>query len=262
MNNMNSQYSWDTLFEELDNWQGAGLEATFWWRDDDACAASAELETLDELSSDLDLPLSLAVVPARLQDSLVEYLKHRSHLSVLQHGYAHQSHAVSGAKKIEIGGDRDAETIAFELIQGREILQNAFGNQFIKVLVPPWNRIEARTYSAIAESGLAGLSSMWARKEAFPATGLQQINCHLDPVNWREDRGFIGEQKAIEAVQLHLLGRRLGILDIDEPTGILTHHLDQSMEVWQFCRMLFSRLLQHPAVRWLEAKDIWSTNHH
>jgi len=254
---MNIQLAWDTLFEELDNWQSAGLQANFWWRDDDASAASAELETLDELSCDMGIPLSLAVIPALLQESLGEYLEHRSYINVLQHGYAHKSHAASGAKKIEIGGDRRAEAIASELIQGREILEKAFGEQFIKVLVPPWNRIEARTYDAIVESGLVGLSSMWARIEAFPITGLQQVNCHLDPVNWREDRGFIGEQKAIEAIQLHLLGRRLGILDSEEPTGILTHHLDQSGEVWQFCRTLFSRLLQHPAARWQSAEDIW-----
>ena len=256
MTSLNDNH-WDTLLEELDNWHSAGRQATFWWRDDDATAAGAELETLDKLSRDFDIPFSLAVIPARLQGSLTDYLRQRGHISVLQHGYAHQSHAASGAKKIEIGGARDIEAIASELCQGREILDKAFGEQFIKVLVPPWNRIEARTYNAITQSGLVGLSSMWARIEAFPAPGLRQTNCHLDPVNWREGRGFIDEHKAIEAIHLHLLGRRVGILNSDEPTGILTHHLDQSAEVWQFCRTLFSQLKQHPAVLWLDAKSIW-----
>jgi len=251
---------WDILLEELDNWHSTGRQATFWWRDDDATAASTELETLDKLSQDFNLPLSLAVIPAQLQDSLVDYLAQSSHISVLQHGYAHQSHAAPGAKKIEIGGARDSDAIAAELDRGRDILEQAFGAQFIKVLVPPWNRIEPRTYTAISQSGLVGLSSMWARIEAYPAAGLQQVNCHLDPVNWREDRGFIEESKAIEAIQLHLLGRRAGILDGNEPTGILTHHLDQSADVWDFCRRLFLCLNRHPATQWLDAKTIWRTN--
>ena len=258
MKDHNLNKCWDILLEELDNWHSAGRQATFWWRDDDAIAASTELETLNKLSQDFTLPLSLAVIPARLQGSLVDYLGQRSHFSVLQHGYAHQSHAAPGAKKIEIGGARDSDAIAAELGQGCDILEQAFGEQFIKVLVPPWNRIEARTYPVISQSGLVGLSSMWARIEAYPAAGLQQVNCHLDPVNWREGRGFIAESKAIEAIQLHLLGRRVGILDNDEPTGILTHHLDQSADVWAFCRTLFSLLQQHPAVRWLDAREIWS----
>ncbi len=248
---------WDILLEELDNWHSTGRQATFWWRDDDAIAASTELETMDKLSQDFNLPLSLAVIPVRLQNSLVDYLGQRSHISVLQHGYAHQSHAAQGAKKIEIGGARDSDAIATELCQGRDILEQAFGDQFIKVLVPPWNRIEARTYPVILKSGLVGLSSMWARIKAYPAAGLQQVNCHLDPVDWREDRGFIAESKAIEAIQLHLLGRRVGILDSNEPTGILTHHLDQSADVWAFCNRLFALLQQHPMVRWLDAREIW-----
>ena len=258
MNRKTTDNVWDILFEELDYWHSAGRQASFWWRDDDASAASPQLETLCKLSDELKIPLSIAVIPARLQDSLVRFLQQHKDIQVLQHGYAHQSHAAKGAKKIEIGGDRTVEALLHELNQGRETLEKNFGNQFIKVLVPPWNRIEAHSYPAIIESGLIGLSSMWARIQAFPVERLRQVNCHLDPVNWREDRGFIGEQKAIEAIQLHLLGRRVGILDSEEPTGILTHHLDQSPEVWQFCRKLFTQLNQHPAVEWLDAETIWA----
>ena len=38
--------SWDRLEREIDAWAAAGREATLWWRDDDAVAATAELERL------------------------------------------------------------------------------------------------------------------------------------------------------------------------------------------------------------------------
>ena len=108
----------------------------------------------------------------------------------------------------------------------------------------------------LSNTGFRGLSSMWARKAEFPAEGLLQVNTHLDPVNWRQGRGFIEEHQAISQIHLHLFGRRTGFLDSDEPTGILTHHLDQTDHVWGFCRQLFSRLNAHPAVRWLNARTI------
>ena len=180
------------------------------------------------------------------------------HFHILQHGYAHQSHAAPGVKKIEIGGQRHNSDIARELQTGFNILQKAFPHQFIPVLVPPWNRIEARCYSAVKAAGLQGISSMWARKEAHPAAGLLQVNTHLDPVNWRHDRGFIDHSTAIVQLQMHLRGRRIGLLDEAEPTGILTHHLEQTETVWDFCDELFSVIDEHRAACWTDAASIWS----
>jgi len=249
--------NWQILSDELDLWQAASKTATFWWRDDDASKDTSQLHRLDQLSQDSGVPVSIAVIPARLENSLAEYLHGRDHFTVVQHGYAHQSYAAKGQKKIEIGGLRELDDIARELRQGMTRLNTVFAEQFLPVLVPPWNRIDPRTYAMLHEIGFRGLSSMWARKATFPAEGLLQINTHLDPVNWRKDRGFIPEHQAINDIYLHLFGRRTGFLDGDEPTGILTHHLDQTDDVWDFCGRLFSKLSEHPAVRWLDAGNIW-----
>lgn len=248
---------WNLLTDELDMWQNAGRTATFWWRDDDAIQYTEQLEQLDQLSRTHSVPLSIAAIPARLQPSLIDFVKTRQNITVLQHGYAHQSHAAKGVKKIEIGGQREAGDIEAELRDGYHILSEAFGDQFLPVLVPPWNRIDVHAYALLTRVGFTGLSSMWARKEAFPVAGLHQVNCHLDPVNWRQDRGIIDEHLAIGQLHLHLFGRRTGFLDADEPTGILSHHLDQTAEVWNFCDHLFKLLTEHPAASWLEAKTIW-----
>lgn len=254
---MTESTAWQALIAELDMWQSAGKTASFWWRDDDATEHTAQLEQLDRFSQRHQAPVSIAVIPARLQASLIDYVDGLQYFHILQHGYAHQSHAASGVKKIEIGGERDNSDIARELEKGFNILQQAFPSHFIPVLVPPWNRIEARCYSVISEAGFAGISSMWARKDAHPATGLLQVNTHLDPVNWRHDRGFIDHSTAIIQLQMHLRGRRIGFLDADEPTGILTHHLDQTETVWNFCDELFSVINEHPAAAWTDAAAIW-----
>lgn len=98
---------------------------------------------------------------------------------------------------------------------------------------------------------------MWARKTTFPFPGILQVNTHFDPINWRQDRGFIGESSALEQICRHLSASRLVQADIAEPGGVLTHHLVQNDEVWTFCKKLFATLNRHPAARWLNAREIW-----
>ncbi len=250
--------AWAMLQNELDLWVESGKTATFWWRDDDAVEETPQIQLLDRLSRDMEVPVSVALIPAVMHDSLVQFLHPRDNFTVMQHGYSHRSYALKSAKKIELGGDRSCDEIQAELDRGRRLLSTAFGEQFIPVLVPPWNRIESRIYPTLASAGFSGISSIWARETACPVKGLLQVNTHLDPVNWHHDRGFIGETIAIGQIHQHLSARRQAGGDIAEPTGILTHHLIQNDEVWAFCRTLFDTLNRHPATRWLNAREIWA----
>ncbi len=249
--------AWRTLQRELDLWANSGNIATFWWRDDDAVSESAQLHRLDALSCELGVPVAIAVIPAKLDDSLQHFLRDRDNFTVLQHGYSHTSYAAKGVKKIEVGGERSVGAITDELTFGRRVLGSSFGHRFLPVLVPPWNRIEVRTYDALVGAGFVGVSSMWARVKAYPADGLFQVNAHLDPVNWSRGSGFVGCYRAIAQINQHLYARRTGRRDAAEPTGILTHHRVQNNEVWAFCRMLLQVLSRHPAVHWLDTKTIW-----
>ena len=51
------------LARELDLWADQGLQARFWWRDDDAEDASPALARLLLLRRKLGLPLAVAVIP-------------------------------------------------------------------------------------------------------------------------------------------------------------------------------------------------------
>lgn len=254
---MRNNGNWRPLIAELDLWQSHGASASFWWRDDDAVAHTPQLERLDRLSRQHDAPVSIAVIPLRLEHSLADYVDGRNHFHVMQHGYAHKSHAAQGQKKIEIGGACNDEQIETELRSGFEILSKAFSEHFLPVLVPPWNRIEQRCYPLIENAGLRGVSSMWARKMAYPVPALLQVNTHLDPVNWRGDRGMIDIQFAIDQLALHLYCKRSGHVDADEPTGILTHHLEQTVAVWDFCDRLFEVIGGHSAAQWVDAGELW-----
>jgi hypothetical protein len=251
--------AWDWLRRELDHWGDAGLQARFWWRDDDAVQPSQALERLLGLSLQHAAPLALAVIPARLVTELGDYLQTQAHSCVLQHGYSHASHAAPGARKLELGGEHATADIVADLARGYEILQQHFGARFTPVLVPPWNRIDERVMGQLAALGFHGISTMKVRREAYPSPQLLQVNTHLDPINWRHEGGFIGIHNAVAILIQHLVSRRIGYRDFDEPTGILSHHLVQDEAVWRFLEDLFAFLQSHPAAGWTDAPTIWKS---
>ncbi len=252
------QDAWSWLGRELDRWSDQGLEARFWWRDDDASENTAELERLLRLSRQRQVPLALAVIPARLKPNLAGMIGKFDRISVLQHGYSHASHALEGQRNIEFGGSRPTAELARDLGRGYDLIRRPFGNLLLPVLVPPWNRIEQRVIDELPQLGFRGLSTLKARRAAEAAPGLLQVNVHLDPINWPHRSGFVGVYPAIAVLVQHLVARRSGYRDAAEPTGILSHHLVQNEATWLFLDRLLAFLNQHPAVRFVDARDVWS----
>ena len=249
--------AWQWLGRELDAWIDNGETADFWWRDDDATEPAAALDKLVGLSDNWNVPLSLAVIPSRLNLELVDILRNRTLITVLQHGYAHENHAAPGQRKLELGGTRATVKLIADLEQGYQTLEQHFADRFDPVLVPPWNRMDSKLLPCLNEIGFTGISTMKVRRNAHPAPGLLQVNTHLDPVNWRHTGGFIGVYPAIAILIQHLIAKRSGYRDRDEPTGILTHHLVQNDSVWRFLEDLLQFLSDHPAVSWLDSTTIW-----
>jgi hypothetical protein len=252
-----SAQAWRWLERELDRWADDGRRAQFWWRDDDASAAGEKFDRLASSSSERQLSLAIAVIPARLETGLADSLREHVAIRVLQHGFAHRNHAAAGQRKLELGGRYTGEEILADLRCGFDLLRAGFGPRFVPVLVPPWNRLRADIVGDLVEIGFIGLSVMKARREACPAPGLLQVNAHLDPVDWRRGGGFLGVYPAIAILVQHLSAKRLGYRDANEPTGILSHHLVQNDTVWQFLDELFEFLDAHPAVEFVGAEDIW-----
>jgi hypothetical protein len=240
--------SWDELQAALDDAAGRGEAIRLWWRDDDAGRDHPALARLLDLAECHDAPLALAVVPMWLDANTQARIAASPNATVLQHGFAHADHGRPEGRSIELGG-RDVETILRELEHGRAMLADAFGCAFLAVLVPPWNRLDAGLIERLTGCGFVGLSTFGRRAGAEAAPGLAQINTHLDPVDWRGTRLFVGETAA--------LARLIAVLDAEEPVGILSHHLAMDEAGWAFLDRLLRMLAEHPGARMCPARELF-----
>jgi peptidoglycan/xylan/chitin deacetylase (PgdA/CDA1 family) len=247
---------WDDLRRELEGWADSERQATFWWRDDDAEAPGPELARLLALAERSGVAPALAVVPAGAGRPLVETLA-GGH-DVLTHGLRHRNLAPAGERKAEFGPHRPLCEMLADAAAGRERLRQLFGHRALPVFVPPWNRLAAALTPHLPDAGFAALSTLSVRARADPAPGLRQVNCHVDPINWRGARAFVGEPAALDAVLTHLRARRLGHVDAGEPTGVMSHHRVQDDATWGFLERLFWETRECDGAHWLSPREVFS----
>jgi len=252
---MQQQPDWSDLDVELDRWAAAGRTATLWWRDDDATRLTPALERLIGLARRHRAIVHLAVIPARLSPELTPLLAGEPFVRVLQHGYAHIDHAPAGAGSWELGAHRRRNVVLAELNDGHCILQDAAGEHFLPVLVPPWTRIDDTLVPHIPQAGLVALSLEGARQERFAAPGVEILNAHCDPIKWKGGPRFTGRGKALDEIVGHLSARRAGAAEEGEPTGLCTHHLDHDADTWTFVERLVAAVAAHPGARWIDLAE-------
>jgi hypothetical protein len=230
--------AWQAFDEEIARWRAAGRPAELWWRDDDAADTGVAVDRLLAIQHETGAPLALAVVPAKATEGLSARLAVEAGVDVLQHGYAHANHAPPSDKKIEIGLHRPAMLVLGDLGTGWLALERLFGTKALPVLVPPWNRIAPALVPTLPEIGFVGLSTFGGRRRPEPVKGLRQINTHLDLIDWKGGRGFIGAEAAL-AILVEALGEARTASG--EPVGVLSHHLAMDDRGWDFLRSLLAR---------------------
>lgn len=238
-------------------WSDSGTVAQFWWRDDDAQKNSAELEELLQISQCYSAPLSLAVIPDGLEEGLSQRLNGLEMVQILQHGFAHHNYAPAEVRKMELGWHRSGEEIAQQLLSGFARLETQFGEQFVPVMVPPWNRIDDRVIALLAAIGFYGLSSLGARKESQAIAGLKVVNVHVDIIDWKHGRCFAGQAACEAQIVAHLSAKREGRVDANEPTGIMSHHRVHDVGCQKFLAKLFDFLAAREAAIILDAKTVF-----
>lgn len=246
---------WDDLDRELDAWRAAGKTATFWWRDDDAVAPTLALDRLLDFHRRHRIPVALAVIPARAEPALAVHLAGAPDVTVVQHGWAHLNHAPPGRPKAELGADRPVAFVLGELARGMIALDRLFGASWLKMLVPPHNRIVPELARALPQAGYSGLSTHNPRRGTIP--GLVQVNTHIDIMEWTTTRAFLGEAPSLALAVAHLAARREGRVDAAEPTGLLTHHLAHDEAAWAFTDRFLARTAAHPTTRYLDPRAIF-----
>ena len=251
--------AWAQLDAELAAWSSSGQTATFWWRDDDASAPGPKLDKLVDICAPCGL--LLAVIPTRLDPSLSPALAHAPHVRIAQHGYAHINHAPRGLGlgAWELGLHRGLDKVMADLDAGHTILEDQFESSLLPVVVPPWNRIAAELLKPIAMNGFYGVSAFGPRDHKHPEPGLTIVNAHCDPIRWKSGPQFRGVTKTIAQLLAHLQARRTGNVDADEPTGLLTHHIDLDAAGWEFCTQLASMINQHDGAKWCAPQHLFSS---
>ncbi len=249
---------WPALIEELDAWDVAGLRATFWWRDDDAEKPTDQLDRLLAVAE--PLPIALSVISGLATGALAERLSDCQRITVLHHGWHHQNHGESLNARSEYPDNRPAEDVKKELHDGRDRMSALFGEMFQPVFTPPWNAFDNKFMPLLHQCGLWSISREGPCRGAAKAAGISESNVHAPLLIWQPQPTFVGEGKAIDRLLEHLKGRRLGHYDIREPTGILTHHVDEDSQSYEFIERLAEVTGAHKATKWLRASEIFPSH--
>lgn len=237
---------WTRLDAELDR---LTAPLPFWWRDDDAVADTPQLTRLIALSEQTQVPVHLAIIPARADTTLPPRLDPGWAVPVT-HGWAHKNHAPKGEKRAEFGAHRPLEMLEQEAAQARLHLADLLGTAPAPMFVPPWNRMTRSLAPGLKRAGFDSLSTFTPRRTRAAAPGLTQINTHIDPIDWRGTRSLVDPQQLIAQMVQQLADRRLGNADPTEPYGLLTHHLVHDEAIWGFTAALLTRLRQAPLTLW------------
>jgi len=203
---------WRAFDEALEKYNGA-----FWWRDDDAISDTASLHQLINLADSVGAPLTLAVIPANLDETLPKAIVDRD-LTVAVHGWSHTNHAPEDEKKAEFRAHRPEKVLLDEAKRGKSRLDDAFGSQSLPLFIPPWNRMDQAL--PLAGLGFQGIS-VFGQREITQQDGLVRFDAHIDPIDWRGTRS---------AVNLEIIINELIVLMSFMTT--LTARLKQSRATW------------------------------
>ncbi|WP_299413092.1 polysaccharide deacetylase [uncultured Sulfitobacter sp.] len=229
---------WAALDAELAEWSAAGLRPHLWWRDDDAQQVTPALEQLLTLSQTHKIPAHISVIPDGVSPDLAARLRDTDHTFVLQHGLRHINHEPKGTPASEVGDTRDLALQRDDLRRGWEMLEAVAMPRLLPAFVPPWNRIGDATRRHLPDWGYTFLSAYEGRGDAANVAGLTHVDAHLDPIRWKYDRVFRGEDKMLTMLLDHLRARRTG--DAAKSIGYVTHHLQTNAAIWAFTDRLFA----------------------
>lgn len=237
---------WRPVDEALDRAARADRTVAIWLRDDDAVDVTPALQRLIATCEHHGMPILLAVIPEPAQERLAALLCVHPDVQPAQHGFRHTNHAPAGERARELGARPVADVYA-DLLQGRQRFDAVFGAPACRILVPPWNRIDADLVPSLPEWGFAALSTFGPAGPPIP--NLVELNSDLDPIDWRRGR--------VCRPHVELVTRLARLIDARaeraDPIGLLTHHLTHDESAWEFLDACLGRLRSHPAVRFLAA---------
>jgi hypothetical protein len=258
---------WDDARRELDCWADAGLTAKFWVRDDDASEITPNLERLSDLATKHNIRIGLAVIPGNIAANLSDFLGNNTRqFYPMCHGWKHVNHNQRN-KPAEFGPDRPISSMITDAQSALSLFNGSFGALKV-IFVPPFNRVTPALIKALPNIGFFGTSLMpnylerkmlqlGARLNLSAAIKVPdfsdspRIDVHLDVINWRTKTAQATKTIANNLVQ-QLRGRRLGLVAVDKPIGLLTHHLAHNEGIWRACNEVLEFLRSCKSVEFID----------
>ena len=144
-------------------------------RDDDVWRLTPAFLAFFNHCFDNDIPVVYAVIPAKMQRSLVRFLRSKkkkkpSLVDVVQHGWRHANHQLKSKAskdgKYEFGPLRSYSVQCRDICCGRSKMFEAFGRDFTDAFVPPFHGYDKATLRAVEECGFKMFSAR--KEEIFP----------------------------------------------------------------------------------------------
>lgn len=131
----------------------------FYLRNDDINILDDELVAVTRRATDHGVPITHAVEPANVTDEAVQWLLDTKAdaprlLEIMQHGYDHGKR-----DKGEFGGKRPYDEQFRDLARGKQIMQEAFGEQFFSCLNFPFGPYNQHSMRAADHLGFRVISS-------------------------------------------------------------------------------------------------------
>ncbi len=211
------------------------------FRNDDVDADEQTLRQLLSSFESLNAPLDLAVIPGRLTESCVALLEEydRSQFGLHQHGWQHLNHETTG-RKCEFGVSRSYDEQLDDIARGQRRMNKAFGQNWLPVFTPPWNRCTEETYRTLDQLGFEALS-IDNGKPPISGYGFREISVTFDLYRWKGEPAMKSPESVFSelAIQVNYL----------DTIGIMLHHKVMDAAAFSFLEQLLETLSNCPNVR-------------
>jgi hypothetical protein len=136
----------------------------FFLRIDDVAEIDARLIRIVDGAMELGVPVLLSVIPSKITKAAANWLLEKHNLfpqllEIGQHGYRHVSY-LKGSQHGEFCKIRHANEQESDLKAGMKLMDDAFGETWSRILIPPFNCFTRRTVHLLEEYRYRGVSSM------------------------------------------------------------------------------------------------------
>ncbi len=248
--------NFEELRQTLDQLRTTQRTVNIFFRDDDV---DVDEETLWRLLKPFlfrGVPINLEIIPGTLTNSTAKLLREhqRSYPKLIelnQHGWMHTNHEIEG-RKCEFGVSRNFTQQFNDIANGKQKLDECFGDQWHPVFTPPWNRYTKDTLHALDELGFKVFSKDHSNQQ-ISDYGFTEISTTLDVYRWKP-------QAAMKPPSTIVNELRLQIFEL-ETVGILLHHKVMDAAAFSFLDALLDELHRHPVVRFHTFRSLSSSHY-